>query len=158
MSDETDFFKSSDIVIKDNDIILSTQTSTFSFNLENGYLNWEQEVGSNNTPIIDGKNIFIVTDNGYFVNLDRLSGKIIWSSYVLKILKEKKRRTQITGFILGSGKIYVVTMNGYLIISSATSGKIENYKKIGDTIVSAPIISNKSLYILTQKSRILGFN
>lgn len=158
MFDDTDFFKSSDIVTKDEDIILSTGSSTFSFNLKNGYLNWEQEVGSLNTPIIDRNNVFLVTNNGYFVNLDRLSGKIIWSVNILKIIKEKKRNTQITGFALGSGKIYAVTMNGYLIICSASSGQIENVKKIGDTIISAPIIASDSLYILTEESRILGFN
>ena len=158
MFDDTDFFKSSDIVTKDEDIILSTGSSTFSFNLKNGYLNWEQEVGSLNTPIIDRNNVFLVTNNGYFVNLDRLSGKIIWSVNILKILKAKKRNTKVTGFALGSGKIYAVTMNGYLIICSASSGQIENVKKIGDTITSAPIIASDSLYILTEESRILGFN
>jgi len=156
--DNTDFFTSSDIVIKDNDIILSTSTSIFSFNLNYGYLNWQQDVGSTNTPIIDGNNVFLVSDNGYFVNLDRLSGNIVWSINILKILKKKKQKTQITGFILGSGKIYVVTLNGYLIICSAASGKIEYFKKIADKITSSPIISNDSLYILTEKSRILGFS
>ena len=157
-SESTDFFSSSDIVIKENDIVLSTSNSIFSFNISNGYLNWQQNVGSKNTPIIDGKNIFLVTDNGYFLNIDRLSGKIIWSVNILKILKKKKRATKITGFILGSGKIYATTLNGFIIICSATSGKIEKFKKIGDQIISSPIISDSSLYILTEESRILGFN
>jgi len=62
------------------------------------------------------------------------------------------------GFILGSGKIYAVSLNGYLIVCSAVSGKVEYFKKIGDTITAAPIISDGSLYILTENSRILGFN
>ena len=59
---------------------------------------------------------------------------------------------------MGSGKIYSVTLNGYLIISSAISGKVESFKKIGDQITSAPIINNGKLYILTENSRIIGFN
>ena len=47
----------------------------------------------------------------------------------LKVLKKKNRETKITGFIMGSGKIYSVTSNGYLIVSSAISGKVENFKK-----------------------------
>ena len=34
------------------------------------------DIGSKNTPIIDGNNIFLISDNGYYVNLDRNSGKI----------------------------------------------------------------------------------
>ena len=153
-----DFFKSSEIVISDNDIIFSASSSIFSFDLYSGYLNWTVDINSKNTPIIDGNNIFLVSDNGYFVNLDRNSGKIILSTNILKILKKKKQMTQITGFIMGSGKIYATTLNGYLIVCSAASGKVEYFKKIGDQITAAPIINNGSLYILTANSRILGFN
>jgi len=153
----TDFFKSSDIVLNGNDIIFSSMTSIFSFNLSNGYLNWIKEIGSESTPIIDGKNIFLVSDDGFFINIDRNTGKIIWSTNILKILKQRKQKTQITGFIMGSDKIYAVSLNGYLIVCSAASGRVEYFKKISDKITTSPIISNGSLYILTSSSRILGF-
>ena len=153
-----DFFVSSDIVINDNDIIFTSLSSVFSYNLSSGYLNWKKDIGSKNTPIIDGNNIFLISDNGYFINLDKNSGTIIWSTNILKILKKKKQITQITGFVLGSGKVYATSANGYLIVSSAVSGNVESFKKIGDPITASPIISNGSLYILTENSRILGFN
>ena len=59
---------------------------------------------------------------------------------------------------MGSGKIYSVTLNGYLIVSSGKSGKAEYFKKIGDPIISSPIINNGKLYILTENSRIIGLN
>ena len=154
----TDFFRSSEIVISDNDIIFSTSSSTFSFNLTTASLNWKKQVNSKNTPIVDGNHIFLVSDNGFFLNIDKNSGKIIWSTNILKILKKKKRNTFISGFILGSGKIYATTLNGYLIVCSASSGKVEYFKKIGEVITSSPIINNGSLYILTAESRIWGFN
>ena len=58
---------------------------------------------------------------------------------------------------MGSGKIYSVTLNGFLIVSSAISGKVEKYIKIGETIKSSPIINNGKLYILTENSKIYGF-
>ena len=154
----TDFFKSSEIVIIDDNIIFSSKSSIFSYNLNTGYTNWKQEVSSIGAPIIDGKNIFILTDNGYFVIIDKDTGIIISSTNILKILKKKKQETKITGFIMGSGKIYSVTSNGYLIVSSPVSGKVEYFKKIGDPITSAPIINNGKLYILTKNSRIYGFD
>ena len=155
---DTDFFKSSDITIGDNDVIFATTSSIFSYNLNDGYRNWTENIGSRNTPIIDGNNVFLVSDNGYFVNLNRKSGKVIWSTNILKILKKRKQMTRITGFVMGSGKIYAVSLNGYLIVCSAVSGKVEYFRKIGDPITAAPIISNDSLYILTENYRIFGFN
>ena len=154
----TDFFRSSDIVIINENIIFSTQSSIFSYNLNNGYTNWEIDVSAISIPIIDGKNIFFVTENGYFVIINMDTGKIISSTNILKILKKKNQFTKITGFIMGSGKIYSVTLNGYLIVSSASSGKVENFKKIGSPITSTPIINNGKLFIYTENSRILGFD
>ena len=154
----TDFFKSSEIVIVDENIFFSSKSSIFSYDLNTGQINWKQEVSSIGAPIVDGKNIFILTKNGYFVIIDKDTGKIISSTNILKILKKQKQSTKITGFIMGSGKIYSVTLNGYLIVSSPVSGKVEYFKKIGDPVISAPIINNGKLYILTKNSRIYGFD
>ena len=158
LPDITDFFKSSDIVITDKSVFFSAQSSFFSCDLNSGYINWRLEVSSVGTPIVDKNNIFIVTENGFFVILDKNNGQIISSVNILKILKLKKQNTKVAGFIMGSEKIYSVTTNGYLIISSAISGKVENFVKIGDPVTSAPIITDGKLFIYTQNSRILGFN
>ena len=110
-ADDTDFFRSSDVVIADDDIIFSTRQAIFSYNLNNGYKNWMKNVSSVATPIVDGKNIFFVTEYGYFVIINIDTGEIIFSTNILKILKKRKQSTKITGFIMGSGKIYSVTLN-----------------------------------------------
>jgi len=154
----SDFFKSSDIVVTDTDVILFAESKIYSFKNSNGYLNWEKNIDSTNTPIVDSNYVFAVSDNGFVVCIDKISGQIIYSLNILKILKKRKQKTLITGFVLGSNKIYSTTMNGFLITSSAITGEVENFRKIGDSITSAPIISNGSLYILTNNSKILGFN
>ena len=126
--------------------------------MSNGYLVWEQEIGESETPIIVGNYVFVVNENGYFINIDKTTGQIIWSTNILKVLKKRKQQTKITGFIIGSGKVYASTINGYLIISSASSGKVESFKKVGEPIIASPIISNGAIYILTENSRLLGFN
>ena len=154
----TDFFKSSNIVILNEDVIFSAGSSFFSYNLNSGKLNWIQEVTAVDTPIINGKNIFSITGNGYFIIMNKETGEIISSSNILKLLKKKKQKTKISGYVMGSGKIYSVTANGFLIVSSAISGKPEYFKKIGDPIISSPIITNGSLYLLTENSKIFGLN
>ncbi len=155
---ETDFFDSSEMVISDDHVIFSSGSNTFSLNLENGDTVWKKKVSSISTPIVSGKNIFIVTNNGYFVILDKDTGKIISSQNILKILKRKKKNTKINNFIMGSEKIYITTLNGFLIAASAMTGKAESFKKIGGSTASPLVISNGKLYILTNKSKILVLN
>ena len=157
-SDATDFFVSSELVISNDEVIFSSGNNIFSLDLYSGMTNWKQEVSSISAPIIIKNNIFIVTHYGYFIILDKNTGEIISSSNILKILKKKKQKTRITGFIMGSDKIYSLTLNGFLIVSSAKQGMPEYYKKIGGTNISPLIINNGKLYILTDKSKILILN
>ena len=157
-SSDTDFYTSSDVVISGNNIFFGSGSTFLSIDLRNGYVNWKIDLNLRSIPIIDGNNIFVVSNKGYFINIDKNTGKIIWSTNTFKILKEKKRNTRVTGIVMGSNKIYTTTLNGYLITSSAVSGKTEELKKIGDKITAPPIINNGSLYILTEESKILGFN
>ena len=157
-ADATDFLNSSEIVIDDDNIIFSSGYSTFSLSLDSGATNWKQEISSISAPIIVGKNIFIVSDSGYFAILDKNTGEIISSSNILKILKRKKQKTKVTGFIMGSSKIYSMTLNGFLIVSSVASGEPESFKKVGASNISPLIINNGKLYMRTDKSKILVLN
>ena len=82
------------------------------------------------------------------------------SIYGLYIFSNNDDVTGFTVFADGIGVVYdkSSTLNGYLIVSSAVSGKVESFKKIGDPIVSSPIINNGKLFILTENSRIVGLN
>ena len=73
----TDFFESSDIVVSGESIIFSTQSTVFSFNLNSGSMNWEKNVNSVATPIIDGDYIFVVTKNGYLVILNKKNAEYV---------------------------------------------------------------------------------
>ena len=157
-ADATDFFISSDIVINNEKVIFSSGSNTYLLNTNNGETLWKQEISSVSAPIVSGKNIFIVSNNGFLVIIEEDTGEIISSTNILKILKKKKQKTKITDFIMGSNKIYSITSNGFLISSSASTGKVESFKKIGGTNVSPLVISNGKLYILTDKSKILVLN
>ena len=156
---DTDFFSTSNIVVGDKEIIFSNLTSnTFSLDLNYGYPNWINEVKSSINPIISGDNVFILTDNGYLTNIDRNSGKLLWSNDILKLIKRKKFKIKMSGFILGNNKIYSTTTNGYLIISSSSNGKVEKIHKVAKSIYISPIISNEKMFILTGNSKIIALD
>ena len=154
----TDFFNTSGIVLTDNEVIFSSNFTIFSFDANNGELKWKNELDSVSVPIVDGKTVFTVTHNGFFVILNKNTGEIISSTNILKILKEKHQNTVVKSFILGSGKVYSITSNGFIIVNSAISGKTEYFRKVGSANISNLIINNGSLYFIAEKSKLIGFN
>jgi len=155
---DTDFFSSSDIVIDKENLFLAAGKSFFSFNNISGVINWKKNYSTTLTPISVSDSLFLVTDNGYLLNINKSDGDVNWSINILKHLKRKKRDTLISGFILGSGKIYATTVNGYLIVMSVKTGEVVKAFKVADSILTRPIIANGALYIQSSEPKIIGLN
>jgi len=155
---DTDFFSSSDIVIDKENLFLAAGKSFFSFNNISGVINWKKNYSTTLTPISVSDSLFLVTDNGYLLNINKSDGDVNWSINILKHLKRKKRDTLISGFILGSGKIYATTVNGYLIVMSVKTGEVVKAFKVADSILTRPIIVNGALYIQSSEPKIIGLN
>ena len=156
--DASDFFVSSDLVLTKKEIIFSASDTIYSYDINNPIINWETQVSSVSSPIINNGNIFIVTRNGYFVILDQISGEIISSNNILKVLKKKHQEAKIVSFIMASGKIYSLTKNGFIIVSSPFSGKVESFKKTGEILNNDPIIYDGNLFIITANAKIIRYN
>ncbi len=160
-SDQTvDLFYSSPIVNQNNEVILSNTFSTFSMNSINGLLNWEIAISSNIVPIVINNNIILSSRNGLVVNLDRQSGKVLWSRNIFNKLKKLNYQNtgDITSILLLSNSIFVTTEKGYFIFLDYQNGKIINFTKVAKAFFSKPIVIDSKIIVIDNKMRILQFN
>ena len=157
---KVDLFFSSPIIFNNNEIILSSALSTFSMNPSNGLLNWEIPLSSSILPIVLSKNIIMVSTNGFLVNIDRQTGRVIWSRNILNKLKKLtfEKTGEPISVLLLSNKIFITTEKGYFIFLDYQNGEILNYTKVSKGFFSKPVVSNENIFILDRKMRILKFN
>ena len=69
---------------------MSSAISTFSMNSNDGRLNWEIPVVSNILPILIGDNICLSSKDGFILNIEQNSGKVIWSKKIFTEIKKIK--------------------------------------------------------------------
>ena len=148
------FLKTSDIVVEKNALFFSNnQNEFFSLDAQTGNLNWKQEINSNLRPVIINDLIFTVTLEGYLVIVEKNSGNIVRSNYLLNQFKEKKRPDiEPTGFIIGNKNIYLSNNIGRLSVIDIATGVTKNILKIDNKKISRPAIFNKNLYIISNNS------
>ena len=85
---------SSDLVIGNSEIFFSNNRNEFfSLNLNNGSINWKQNINSVVKPVLYRDLIFTISDDGYFFVVEKNSGNILRITKVLnqKIQKIKKK-------------------------------------------------------------------
>ncbi len=148
------FLKTSDIVAsKDSLYFSNNQNQFFSLDIQTGNLNWKQEINSNLRPVVINDFIFTVTLEGYLIIIEKNTGNVIRSNYLLNSFKSKIRlKIKPTGFIIGNKSIYISTNIGRLLVVDIDTGKIKNVLKIDSKKISRPAIFNKNLYLITVNS------
>ena len=152
-------FKNSKLVSDGESVFFSNnKNSFFSINSKNGTLNWTNKINSNLSPVILGNLIISVSNDGYLFVIDKKKGNIIRINDLYKKYKLKKRSNiSPIGFVVGLTNIYLTSNDGELIVSDLTSGKVLATKKISNSLISKPFISNGNLFIIKNGS-IIQYN
>ena len=155
------FFFSSPIVYSEGKILISTSVSTYSINAANGLINWELPFSTYIRPATSENFLILVSKDGFILNLDSKTGKVLWSKNLFKNNKKLKQKKigSITSLLLVSNKIIASTSKGFFIFIDYKNGKILNYAKASKAgFFSNPIIVNKKIHVIDNNFRILIFN
>ena len=161
-TNEANLFLSQPIVIKDENIFVSTDKSLLSYNVITGSRNWNKSVAPILKPVVTQNNIFTFTKNNLLICLDKESGNILWSKniyYIEKKPKKIKKMGKIFNLTIANGKINLFSNNGYLLSFNFRDGNLEYFERISKNGISAePIFSKKNMFLVDKKNRLLKFN
>ncbi len=157
---QSDLFYSSPVVYLDDKIFASTFLSTFCMDSTTGALNWDFRFSTKISPLVLKNNVYVISQEGFLVNLDREKGKVIWSLNLFDSLKKLnyEKTGNINSILFLSGQIFVATEKGYFLFLNPESGEMKNYTKVSKGFFSKPVIWNETLLIIDNKMRVLQFN
>ena len=144
----------SDLVESNNIIYFSNNNNQlFSIDNTNGKVNWIQNINAILAPSIIDKLIFIVTNDGYLILLDKDQGSIIRSSNLKKYIKNfEKKKIFINGYLIVKNNIFISLNNGKLLKINLIDAKIDNLIKITKNQISRPYVNNKKMFFITENS------
>ncbi len=160
-SSGSELFYSSPIVNRDDKIYFSSSVSTYSINTNNGSINWELPFSTNLRPIVTDQFVFLASEEGFIINIDNATGKVIWSKSLYKEKSKPKRNKvgDLISILLVSDQILATTTKGYFLFIDYKTGKLLNYTKASKSgFYSSPSIVNKMIYVIDNKLRVLIFN
>ena len=140
----------SDLVLDGNEIYFSNNKNIFfSIDVNNGLINWTQNINSYLRPIVVGDLILTISSKGYFYILNKISGDIIRTTDVLKNFKLKKRnKITINGFVANKQNIYATTNQGQIIVIDIRKGYEKFIYKASRSKISKPYVNSKKLFVI----------
>jgi outer membrane protein assembly factor BamB len=162
LSGDVELFLSQPLVIKNDNLIISTEKSLLSYNILTSSRNWILSSEPIFKPVITSNYTYAILKNNLLICLDNLSGKVIWSKNIFKNINNEKFKNKfgpIIDFKIVNNKINIYSKNGYLLTFNFSNGNLNSSTRINKSgIISKVIFLNNNMFFVDKKNKLLKFN
>ena len=128
-----------------------------AIDLRSGQRAWERGFGGNQTPWVAGRFLFIVTNSADVAAVNRADGKVKWVTPLTQYEDAKSRRPVLwAGPVLAGDRLLIGGSTGDLVALSPYTGEIIGRMEVREPMRLAPIIANRTIYVLTDYGRLIA--
>ena len=148
------------IVNNKDEIIISSNKSTFLVDLKTGSLIKKFNFSSVTKPIIIKDLVFLITRNNFLIAIDLESKKILYSLDLSKIKDIKIKNFSpnlFKEFMILNSKIFIFLNNSNILIFDI-SGEFIEVRKLKSEIQTSPIIIDESILYISKKNKLIVLN
>ncbi|WP_317617575.1 PQQ-like beta-propeller repeat protein [Sphingomonas daechungensis] len=127
-----------------------------AIDLLTGQRQWELNIAGISTPWVAGEWVFVVTDDGKIICINRASGKIRWIAQAPAFRNVKKKAGPISyvGPILAGGRLIVASSEGALINIDPSNGAFQSQTNMKGGVHLQPVVANNTMFILDDEGRL----
>ena len=162
LAGDTELFLSQPIVIKNNNLIISTEKAILSYNTLTASKNWSLFAETVVKPIMTTKYNYIVSNNNLLICIDNTNGNIIWSKNIFRNSENKKIKNyfeSIVDFKIVNSEINIYSKNGYLLSFDSKNGNLTYLSRINKKgIYSKIFFLNQNMFFVDRNNKLLKFN
>lgn len=145
----------------DRDLVFAVGHSgrTVAIELRSGQRIWEVPVGGTQQPWVAGDWIFLVTNEAQLVALSRADGRVKWTNALPQFRNEERRRDPIVwaGPVLAGDRLILLGSEGQAITVSPYTGEQIGTLDVRGAMRVAPVVAERTLYILTDGGELIAF-
>jgi outer membrane protein assembly factor BamB len=132
-----------------------------AYELVTGQRIWELNLAGISTPAVAGDWIFALTDEDKLLCITKGTGKVRWLSQLprWRVEKKTKKAGEIlwTGPVLAGNRLWVNSSEGDVASVAVEDGKLTKVFRHEAGFTLAPVVANKTLYVLDNSGRITAY-
>lgn len=143
-------------VLLENSVIAANRSGRLtSIDLRTGARIWTRSIGATQTPIHDGRFLYLVSVENELLCIDARDGLIVW---LYRLNGEGDDAfTRWTGPVLAGGLLYVTSSEGDMIAADPQTGEPVASYEVGEEPVRAPVVAGDTLYILGDDADVKAY-
>lgn len=147
-------------VIDDNIVIAMSHSGRISaLDFKSGARIWDRRIGGTHTPWVAGEFIFVISNTAEVIALTRRDGRVRWLTQLPQFESPEDREDaiQYAGPVLAGDRLIVASSLGELHAISPYTGDPLGIVDVDDPVFIPPIVAGETLYVLTDKGRLIAY-
>ncbi len=147
------------VVLDDVVYAISFGGKMAAIDLRTGSRIWQKDIAGAKTPWVIGNRVFIITNDGQIVSLNRADGAVIWVSQLARFKDKEDKKGPIfwTGPIFAGNRLLAFSTHGRVAEIDPEKGSLLQEWQTGENVQIAPIIANGTLYILADNGTLAAY-
>jgi outer membrane protein assembly factor BamB len=145
----------------DRDLVLAVSHAgrMLAVDLRQGVRAWQVEVGGVQMPWAAGDYIYVITNDGQVVCLQRADGRIRWVTPLPRFANPEDQEDPIRwrGPVLAGDRLIIAGSHGEVLSMSPYDGKVVGSISLSDGIAVPPVVANNSLYLVTNSGELIAY-
>ncbi len=162
LTGDTNLFISRPIVVKYDNLIVSTEKALFSYNKLNAKKNWTFAVELILKPVVTSYYTYLITKTDLLICLNNKTGDVVWSKKIYKSLnknKINKKNKKFYDLKIVNNEIYLFSNTGHLLSFDPNNGELNNLKKISKNGISSEIVFlDDYMFLFDEDNKLLKFD
>lgn len=130
-----------------------------AYELVTGQRIWELNLAGISTPAVAGEWIFTLTDDARLLAIARSTGRVRWITQLTQWRNERSRENPIfwQGPVLADNRLWIASSRGEVLSVDVESGATMPFTQLNDGVSLAPVLADRTLYILDDGGRITAW-
>jgi outer membrane protein assembly factor BamB len=162
LANDTELFSSQPVVIKNNNLIVTTEKSIISYDTLTAERNWRLNAETIFKPIVTLNYTYVILKNDLLICLDNINGNVIWSKNIFtnkKFKKIKNKFNSVIDFKIVNSEINIYFKNGYLLSLNPSNGKFNLLSRISKKGITSEIVFlDDNMLFFDRNNKLLKFN
>jgi outer membrane protein assembly factor BamB len=162
LSEDTELFISQPIILKKNNLILTTEEALASYDHTTASRNWILSAEPIFKPILTLNYTYAILKNELLICIDNTNGSVIWSKNIFANVKKKKLKNffkSIIDFKIVNSEVNIYFNNGYLLSFNPANGNLNHSSRISKSGIKSEIVFlNDNMLFIDSKNKLLKFN
>ena len=149
--------KANPIIDGDKVFAVGYNAPLVAIDIRTGAKIWQKEIAASSQPWVAGEFLFILTNDGDLIALNKQNGKIVWRTIVPYANGEDKSGIFTSGPLLANDALLVTSSNGKLFSISPYNGRIMGIADIEEGVEMPPFIVKETLILTTKNAEMTAY-